>query len=85
MDVYLASDDVSDNPVTRRKSAGKVVAAHGGVGLVMLRLRHLAGGVTPSDVRLVASDNDRPGSPDIPVRVEVPEWWRPEWITDGCQ
>ena len=78
--------------------APPVGGAAGGAGLVSLRLRHLAppsgggggegggGGGEGGAVTFVAVDKENAGTGGgFKVTVEVPEWWRPEWITDACQ
>jgi hypothetical protein len=120
LDVFVyAKPGDTNRPYARGKSVGKVVAAptSSGVGLVLLRLKHLLPAVAVdeetqrqfdlpnrnSDATLEAKPSKPPLRPLVAVnfvaidkesgegrgvfklRVDVPEWWRPEWIEDATK
>ena len=71
MDVFL-DGAVGGKPV------GKVIAARGDVGLIMLRLTHLAKADSAEDLALVVHGNET--ACNIDARVHVPDWWDTRWL-----
>ena len=82
MDIYVAGGGGGGSG--RGKKVGKVVTTQGGVGLVMLRLSNVASGAALVAVGPVGGEGAGEDV-EVAVKVTVPEWWHPNWITDACQ
>ena len=86
MDIYVVGGGGGSGG--RGKKMGKVVTTQGGVGLVMLRLSNIASGVEFVAVGPAAGaevGGEAGEEVEVAVKVTVPEWWHPNWITDACQ
>ena len=77
MDVFL------DGAPTTGKPVGKVIAARGDVGLILLRIEHLAKADSAEDLALVAHGNEERCHVD--VRVNIPDWWDDTWLQSSLR
>ena len=77
MNVFL------DGAPTTGKPVGKVIAARGDVGLILLRIEHLAKADSAEDLALVAHGNEERCHVD--VRVNIPDWWDDTWLQSSLR
>ena len=77
MNVFL------DGAPTTGKPVGKVIAARGDVGLILLRIEHLAKADSAEDLALVAHGNDERCHVD--ARVNIPDWWDDSWLQSSLR